>query len=688
MTEQQSQEQDFWAARDHAYPLPTLEDGYVRVLFVGTTGSGKTTLVRQFLGTHPDKKEYFPSASGGKTTTSAIEVITKQGPFQAVVSFLPKSYVRIHVEECILAAASVYWDGGSVKEAAKKFLEHEEQKFRLRYILGDFPLRARTNALLQQENDSEQREVSDSEAEEFARTIQKYLDTIQNLVASMREIIMQNVQSLADGSSEEEREVLFHEQLEKELRQQEMLSTLIDTIMVAVEQRFTLLLNGQFVRDEDNWPLSWTFETMERKTFLKTISSFSGIHYLQFGKLLTPLVQGVRVIGPFQPEWGAGTDPHLVLIDGEGLGHTSNTVTSLPTHVTSLFEKVDVIVLVDNAKSPMQAMPREVLETVVAAGYSPKLYVCFTHFEGIHGDNFSDRSAREDHVRNSLDQAISALGAKTERKSALHGLKKLLEARVFFVSRLDERITTQMQDDLILLETRSELLKMLATIEGTHALQSPQELKLTYDERMLFSYIRKAIKAFRDHWQGRLNLQFVQGVLPEHWGKVKALARRPAFLNQDEYTTLRPVADLIKELNRHIRQFLLVAVNWNTGQEEMQQDSIDAISREVYPRLLVLIRKYIITEPVQDWRKAYEYQGRGSARVRSFDIDNIFSSAAPFYDTTHIPEHTVLSRYTELALVDPNSEVVLSMFTTQVIEIVKEAIQASGSKVINISVTS
>jgi len=691
MTEQQSQEQDFWAARDRAYPLPTLGDGYVRVLVVGTTGSGKTTLVRQFLGTHPNKKEYFPSASGGKTTTSDIEVIMREGPFQAVVSFLSKNYVRIHVEECVLAAASVYWDEGSVKEASNKFLEHETQTFRLRYILGEFPLQTRASAILPHENASEQREVSDSEAEEFAHSIQKYLETIQSLVASLRETIERNVHSVVGEASEEERDELFHEELKKELRQQKTFLTLIETVMVAIEQRFTLLLNGHFVRDADNWPLSWTFETVERKTFLKTIGRFSGIHYLQFGKLLTPLVQGIRVAGPFQPEWGAGTIPHLVLIDGEGLGHTSDTVTSLSTHVTSLFEKVDVIVLVDNAKSPMQAIPRAVLETIIVAGYSPKLYVCFTHFEGIQGDNFSGRGAREDHVHNSLEQAISDLGRKTGRIGDAKALKRHLEGRVFFVSRLDERITSQMQDDTMLLETRSELLRMLQTIEGTHALQAPKEIKLVYNERLLSLHIRKAIKAFRDHWQGRLKLQFVQGVRPEHWKRVEALACRPAFLHKDEYDTLRPVADLIRELSEHIRQVLFAPVNRHIvqqGQEEQWQAFIDAISREVYPQLLMLIREYIITKPVRDWQGAYARQGRGSARVRSLDIDGIFSSAALLEKTVQAPEYTMLSSDAVPILLNTTSDVVLSTFTIEVIEIVKDAIQASGGEVINIPITS
>src|SRR5258708_647723 len=37
-------EYDFWGIRERIIPLPTPDNGYIRVLFVGTTGAGKTTV--------------------------------------------------------------------------------------------------------------------------------------------------------------------------------------------------------------------------------------------------------------------------------------------------------------------------------------------------------------------------------------------------------------------------------------------------------------------------------------------------------------------------------------------------------------------------------------------------------------------------------------------------------------------
>src|SRR5207302_10446954 len=54
---------DAFAIRDSVIPLPRSSDsGYRRVLLLGTTGGGKTTLVRQLIGTDPHS-ERFPSTS-------------------------------------------------------------------------------------------------------------------------------------------------------------------------------------------------------------------------------------------------------------------------------------------------------------------------------------------------------------------------------------------------------------------------------------------------------------------------------------------------------------------------------------------------------------------------------------------------------------------------------------------------
>src|SRR5262249_13636383 len=108
---------------------------YRRVLLVGTTGGGKTTLVRQFLGTHPTA-ERFPSTSTARTTVAEMEFVLTDEPFRAVVTFLPRDQVVDYVEEAISAAVLAAHYKGTDSEILRRLLQHVSQRFRLNYILG------------------------------------------------------------------------------------------------------------------------------------------------------------------------------------------------------------------------------------------------------------------------------------------------------------------------------------------------------------------------------------------------------------------------------------------------------------------------------------------------------------------------------------------------------------------------
>ena len=238
--------------------------------------------------------------------------------------------------------------------------------------------------------------------------------------------------------AKEERDPWVQELLGSELYKYDVFQQLIDEILDAIEERFHLLPQGQLTLDQAGWPSYWTHEQEDRKSFLQVINQFSSNHAPLFGRLLTPLVQGIRVAGPFQPEWREGPAPRLVLMDGEGLGHTPDTATSLPTRITTRFEKADVILLVDDASQPLQAAPSTILKTVETSGHIGKLFICFTHFDEVRGDNLPDALARRNHVLSSLDNAIGAIGKETGLRTSA-ALRNTLQDRTFFVANIEDR---------------------------------------------------------------------------------------------------------------------------------------------------------------------------------------------------------------------------------------------------------
>ena len=121
--------------REGFIALPTPEDGYARVMLVGSTGAGKTTLLRHFIGSDHNR-DRFPSTSTAKTTTADIEIVTAAAPFKAAITFMSEAEIRFSVGECLEEACLAAVRGRDDMRIANALLEHPEQRFRLSYPLG------------------------------------------------------------------------------------------------------------------------------------------------------------------------------------------------------------------------------------------------------------------------------------------------------------------------------------------------------------------------------------------------------------------------------------------------------------------------------------------------------------------------------------------------------------------------
>ncbi|MBE0537237.1 MAG: hypothetical protein IH624_16360 [Phycisphaerae bacterium] len=621
---------DGWAIRDETMPLPggkDVGDGYARAQFIGTTGAGKTTVVRQMIGTDP-QTERFPSISAAKTTICDIEVIMRPGDFEAVVTFIPRDRVRQYIAECVLAAVASKLEGAPERDVVRHFLEHNEQRFRLSYILGN-PL-----TLGAAEDDDDEMEEEYDEAgeggipeEEKARLLEvmnEYLRRIGELAEDARIVLGRFAAEFGikvAEASKQDREVL-QELVEDHLAEEETFHNLVDVILENVESRFDLEV-GEIMHGKDNWPLKWSLKSKDRTGFLKVVNRFSSNYALHFGKLLTPLVDGIRVAGPFRPAWHEDGCPKLVLMDGQGIGHTADSTSSLSTSVTRRFRLADAIILVDNAAQPMQAAPCAVLRTVVSSGHESKLILAFTHFDEVKGDNLAGRASRKDHVLSSFENAVHAVGKELGREAEV-ALRRLLSEKIVFLAGVQDRLDPGRRGDVRF--TVGELRRLLRAAEDTITPAGPITYTPFYHVANLVLAVQRATESF----QNREALI----TRPEHWTRVKALTRRLGmFPDQDEYGKLQPVADFIDSLQKELYKFLAEPVAWQPRtpreDDEARARVIAQIRQEINTRLHELGRKRIKDERVPEWIKAFSRRGPGSGNARKDDVLGQYSVAAP-----------------------------------------------------------
>jgi hypothetical protein len=621
------------ALRERHLAMPTRDEGYARVLFVGTTGAGKTTLLRQLIGSDPDA-DRFPSTAPAKTTIADIEVIAGGDDFRAIVTFFTEFQVQAYVEECITEAALAAHGLQAEARVAERFLNHRDQKFRLSYILGSWGVGTQTDTAqddIDDEDDSaalipEDEAVSDADRRANREALAGIVGRIQDLAKHVSNEISETLGVVNAPLSKEDQDAyleLLGEEFEKEIHGQGEFHILVQDVLDLIRTRFDLLESGEISRAPSGWPQSWTFETEDRTEFISSIRWFSSNHWPQFGRLLTPIVNGIRLRGPLYPD--LSTRAKLVLIDGQGLGHTPDDASSLTTHISSKFADVDVVLLVDNAQQPMQAAPLSVLRALAISGHEEKLAIAFTHFDQIKGQNLPTMPDRRAHVMASVMSALASL-QDTVGVRIVRGLERGIDDRCFMLSgtqkshkELGPKASAYMTNQLNGLVAFFE--------KAAEPVVAPEGAALVYDPIGISFAIQTGASKFNRLWSARLGLSSFASARKEHWTRVKALNKRIAGGLGNEYDTLRPVADLQTSLLEAISRYLDAPVS--EPKEDAEQQATTRARRIVAARLNSIVRRRLLEDPLEVWRSAYNERGAGSATRRAVRIAEICAAAAP-----------------------------------------------------------
>jgi hypothetical protein len=625
---------DYFELRESIIPLPPFDNEYRRVLLVGTTGSGKTTLARQLLGTDPET-ERFPSTSTGKTTVADMELVFADGPFRAVVTYMPRDQVRDLVEECMSSSALAAYRGAGDSEQMRLLLNHINQRFRLGYLLGRGPI----NEPLDEDEYADEADLfqESAPATDLTPTNELLIGAIARLQVLVHEHAKATWTELnAKPGDERVVEEIFEENLDNLLREDESFQALADSLMDEIEQRFELVQVGEFQRTKQGWPRTWVWETEDRAAFLRTVGRFSSNYAGYFGTLLTPLVNGIRVVGPFKPVWN-NSMPRLVLLDGEGLGHTPDSAASVPTTLSRRFDEVDVVLLVDNAAQPMQAAPVQLMRSLASSGKTSKLITCFTHMDIVRGDNLPTFQLRKQHVLSSAENAFTSIGEQLGR-FAERALRLSLIRACFFVGGIDEELDREKGSAR---RSIDELLSLLTAIEMAREVPPFVGSTPVYDRVNLVLAVKDAAEKFQEDWLVRLGYQVRPGSSKEHWTRVKALTRRLAEGWADEYDTLRPVADLFRSLQDDIYVFIQNPVEWEgpVHEDEEKQALFDRFAQSISKKALDLASRRLREDHVPQWQEAYTRRGPGSTFKRAEIIkDDIYERAAPVPDSAPSPD--------------------------------------------------
>ena len=621
---------DSAALRESKIPLPSKVDGYVRLMLAGPTGAGKTTLLRHLIGSN-HTSDRFPSTSTARTTIADTEIVTASRPFVSAITFMSEFEVRAHIDECIEAACLAAIEGQSDEKIAASLMVHREQRFRLSYILGEWTDSESSN---DDEGDFEFETpdapgedpgaVSSEDRAANAKRIRAYLERIKEVSSLVATEVTATLDALSaqhtpDGTA------AWLELFSDKLFSSEPFSKLSLDIKDDIESRFDLLPQDMLVRSSSGWPELGSFICEDRTEFLDKVRWFSSNQSSQFGRLLTPLVDGIRVRGPFLPIRPELQIAHqLVLIDGEGLGHTAESASSVSTKVTRRFTDVDVILLVDSAQQPMQAAPLALLQAVGSSGNGGKIAVAFSHFDHVKGDNLKSLVQKRDHVLASITNATVSLRQHLGIPVA-STLERKLRERAFLLGALDRDINA-IPNGVI-----AEMSRLLMIVRDTIAPERPIEAAPNYNAAGLELALRDGVESFLRPWEAKLGIVPRDGIRAEHWTRIKALSRRFANDWGDEFDTLRPAGDLIARLQEPISRWLDTPTGWTRRpiDEAEREMALNRVRNAIFSALHTLVTERLGQQHRKEWMSAYTVSGEGSGLRRAGQIRRIYEESAP-----------------------------------------------------------
>lgn len=594
---------DTISIRENLLPLPSIDDGYNKILIMGKTGAGKTTLLQHLIDTASDK---FPLTSSGRGTVSDLEVIVAKGAYKAAVNFFSKDRVRDFVQECVYNAILTNSDN---KNDIFDALSNTEEGFRLEFIIGKYT----------PNNDPR------------VNNVNQYLEIIIQIKNKFKELTQKDPDKYLINND-------YSETYREEVYEDPEFKSILEEILIEFLKKFENINNGFLKKNQEDWPLYWEIETKNRTEYFKSLRVFSGNHFTLWGQLLTPLVQGMRIQGPFNSTISTGKLPKLVYIDGQGLEHRNDVpVEVIPKKLENLFGSVDKILLVDSAKPSMTGSAKYALGTVIRDGYKDKLIIAFTHFEQIDDSCYEGiEELRKDQVNRTLTSALTMLKQEIGTLT-VNSYESEFKNRCFYFSHLNKEYSS-MKDTRE--QYNEQLTRMFSLFQSKNMIPDLDNFKPNYDKEKISGEIHEAVEKFHLLWDMRFygrpenpyNTSLESSPKKEHWKRMWAFNNRVAEFNLNAYLHLMPVSELSSNIKNSISRYLEKPIGWKPIEpnEEDKLNFIELVKNKVNDQVGNYFEYEMIKNQKEYWKQAFRHSGRGSALLRATTIDHmIYDHVAP-----------------------------------------------------------
>jgi energy-coupling factor transporter ATP-binding protein EcfA2 len=303
-----------------------------KIYLLGSTGAGKTSLVRNILGTN---KYEFPTSSQTKTTVTPTEYIVKKGlAFKTTIILKDKNEINDSIEFLVDEAIKKALDNSKLNKSnlddiKYKLEESADGRFRLKYMVTE--------------------DILVEKAKDIENKIIPLIKTYDDNESLLDNIDVKTIKNNIIKDFFEEIEITF------------------EKLNIANYKLF------------DEKPLI-VHNITEKEDFIKRNKE---LLKSDFGSLIL-LVEYIRIEGEgLLADW-LPSDLEFVLIDGEGIGHSlSEKRDTLSVRHYDFFDYCNQVLLVGKGLEPFIAGGQGAIESIYINGYKNKLKLIFSKMDEI-----------------------------------------------------------------------------------------------------------------------------------------------------------------------------------------------------------------------------------------------------------------------------------------------------------------
>ena len=306
--------------------------GIKKIYLLGTTGAGKTSLVKHIINT----SEYdFPSTTQSRTTVSPTEyVIKKDLPFKTTIILKDKddicdSIILIIQDAIQKALENFKLDKNNLEDIISKLEESSDERFRLKYMIQH--------------------------------------DILKEQALKIQNIIIPLIADLDTNN-----ETLF-----LDVNVQREINDILNAFLEEIEICFSKLNFNKYKLFSDSTITLENF--LNKDDFIKRNKELLKNDYGS----LSLLVEYVRIEGNLLANW-LPKDWEFVLIDGEGIGHSLREKRdTLSVRHYNFFDYCNNILLIEKADDPFISGGQGAIETIFLNGYKEKFKLVFSKMDTI-----------------------------------------------------------------------------------------------------------------------------------------------------------------------------------------------------------------------------------------------------------------------------------------------------------------